>query len=154
MTFGEVPGVPEGSAFADRAEVRSAAVHLPLQAGIAGRAATGAESIVVSGGYQDDRDYGDLMIYTGAGGRAPNGEQIADQHFTGPNLALIRNAVDGITLRVVRGANGEPTFSPATGYRYDGLFAVTRYWREPGIDRDPNRHLCGRRAHSTARPPT
>lgn len=32
----------------------------------------GADSIVVSGGYPDDADYGDEIIYTGHGGRDPD----------------------------------------------------------------------------------
>jgi putative restriction endonuclease len=108
-------------------------VHLPLQAGISGRAAVGAESIVVSGGYEDDLDFGELIVYTGAGGRGrQGGAQIADQEFAGVNLALARNAIEGLPVRVIRGARGAPVFSPATGYRYDGLFAVTRYWRDTG----------------------
>jgi putative restriction endonuclease len=133
MPFGEIVGNPEGTTFADRAAVRAAGVHAPLQAGIAGSALTGAESLVVSGGYEDDEDYGDLIIYTGAGGRGGiGGPQIEDQIFEGPNLALVKSAVEGLPVRVVRGARGEPAFSPASGYRYDGLFSVTRYWREDG----------------------
>jgi hypothetical protein len=37
-------------------------------------------SIVLSGGYVDDLDEGDLIVYTGEGGRDPGtGRQIADQ---------------------------------------------------------------------------
>jgi putative restriction endonuclease len=36
--------------------------------GIHGTAKEGADSIVVSGGYVDDRDMGDVIIYTGEGG--------------------------------------------------------------------------------------
>src|SRR5207245_1891174 len=90
------------------------------------------ESVVVSGGYEDDEDFGALLIYTGAGGRGEDGSQVADQAFRAQNMALVKSAVDGIPIRVVRGARGEPATSPAIGYRYDGLYAVTRYWRETG----------------------
>ena len=33
--------------------------------GIGGTKAEGADSIVVNGGYEDDEDYGDEIIYTG-----------------------------------------------------------------------------------------
>jgi putative restriction endonuclease len=133
MPFGEIAGNPEGTSYADRAAVRAAGVHPPLQAGIAGSAKTGAESIVVSGGYEDDDDYGDLIIYTGAGGRGGvGGPQIEDQKLEGPNLALARSCVEALPVRVVRGARGEAAFRPPTGYRYDGLYLVTRYWKEPG----------------------
>ncbi len=65
-------------------------MHLPLQHGIARRAAVGAESIVVSGGYEDDEDFRSLIIYTGAGGRGDDGTQIADQSFTAQNPALVK----------------------------------------------------------------
>jgi putative restriction endonuclease len=102
-------------------------------AGISGAAAEGADSIVVSGGYEDDEDYGDLIVYTGHGGRdLATGVQIADQEFTRQNLALVKSEAEGLPVRVVRGAEGEAAYSPATGYRYDGLFRVEESWREPG----------------------
>ncbi|MGN6430905.1 MAG: YDG/SRA domain-containing protein [Gaiellaceae bacterium] len=33
------------------------------------------DSIVISGGYEDDEDYGDLIVYTGAGGRSVRRER-------------------------------------------------------------------------------
>jgi putative restriction endonuclease len=133
VAFGEIPGNPEGTTYSDRAAVLAVGVHRQNQAGIVGPAAVGAESIVVSGGYEDDADYGDLIIYTGHGGRGPDGSQVANQEFRAQNQAMVKSCVDGLPVRVVRGARGEPAHSPATGYRYDGLFAVTRYWREQGI---------------------
>jgi putative restriction endonuclease len=132
MAFGEIPPIPEGTTYADRRALHDAGVHRPIQAGIAGGAPTGAESIVVSGGYEDDEDYGNLIIYTGHGGRGPDGSQVTDQVFEAQNQALVKSCVEGLPIRVVRGARGEAAFSPASGYRYDGLFAVTRYWREEG----------------------
>lgn len=78
-------------------------MHRPLQHGISGAGAEGADSIVVSGGYEDDEDYGDLIIYTGAGGRDPaTGAQIADQEFEVQNLALVKSEAEGLPVRVVR----------------------------------------------------
>src|SRR5215212_10498477 len=92
LAFGAVPDAVEGDHFVDRRDLYEAGIHRPTQAGIAGREAEGAESIVLSGGYEDDEDYGDLIIYTGQGGRDPaTGKQIADQEFTGQNQALRRN---------------------------------------------------------------
>jgi len=102
--------------------------------GISGAAAEGADSIVVSGGYEDDRDYGDYIIYTGAGGRdQATGKQIADQEFTAQNLALVKSESEGFPIRVTRGSGGEPTYSPEIGFRYDGLFRVEESWRERGV---------------------
>ncbi|TDE58150.1 hypothetical protein E1295_05940 [Nonomuraea mesophila] len=123
--------------FQNRRELHDAKIHRPLQAGICGTAERGgAESIVVSGGYKDDRDYGNVIIYTGHGGRDPNsGMQIADQSpkHSG-NAALIKNIITGLPVRVVRGASGDPEHSPEYGYRYDGLFKVTDYWTARSID--------------------
>ena len=77
--FGDIAGQPEGSRYASRQDAHYAAVHRPLQAGISGAAAERADSIVVSGGYEDDQDLGDTIVYTGHGGNDPNtGTQVAD----------------------------------------------------------------------------
>jgi putative restriction endonuclease len=81
--FGEIPGVVEGTHFLSRADAAEAGVHRPRQAGISGGANEGADSIVVSGGYEDDEDLGDLITYTGHGGNDPaTGSQVADQTLT------------------------------------------------------------------------
>jgi putative restriction endonuclease len=131
--FGDISGIEEGARFNSRAELAEAGVHRPLRGGISGAAAEGAESIVVSGGYEDDEDLGDELIYTGHGGQNPETRiQIADQELTRQNLALAVSSDRGLPVRVVRGAGGDRAYSPSAGYRYDGLFYVERYWREPG----------------------
>jgi putative restriction endonuclease len=66
------------------------------------------------------------------GGQNDRGEQIADQEFKAGNRALAVSADEGLPVRVVRGAGGDPAFSPGTGYRYDGLFYVEKYWHDTG----------------------
>jgi putative restriction endonuclease len=56
MPIGEIAGIAPGSTFASRRELYDAGVHRALQAGIVGAASTGAESVVLSGGYVDDQD--------------------------------------------------------------------------------------------------
>lgn len=51
-------------------------VHRPHVAGIHGREAHCAYSIVLSGGYEDDVDNGDEFIYTGSGGRDLSGKSL------------------------------------------------------------------------------
>jgi predicted restriction endonuclease len=135
--YGATIGVKPGTVFRNRMELHKAGVHRPLQAGICGTAERGgAESIVVSGGYKDDRDYGETIIYTGHGGRDPNtGQQVRDQspEDTG-NAALIKSMTTGLPVRVVRGSGGNPLFSPEQGYSYDGLFRVTDYSVQPSVD--------------------
>lgn len=131
--FGHLAGYPEGSLFENRAELHAAGVHRHLQAGISGSQIEGAESIVLSGGYEDDQDLGNLIIYTGYGGRDPEtGKQTRDQPFTRWNRALAYSAQNGLPVRVIRGSEHDSPYSPPTGYSYDGLYAVEDYWHETG----------------------
>ena len=108
-------------------------VHRPTVAGISGSSKQGCDSIVLNGGYVDDEDYGDLIIYTGEGGQDPSGRQVRDQQLTRGNLALKLSCDEGYPVRVSRGPKGAKLWSPSNGYRYDGLYLVVRYWPDIGI---------------------
>jgi putative restriction endonuclease len=85
------------------------------------------------GGYEDDEDHGDVIVYTGHGGKdRKTGKQIRDQQLTLGNLALARSHLEGLPVRVIRGAELDSPYAPATGYRYDGLYIVEEHWVEPG----------------------
>jgi putative restriction endonuclease len=122
--FGEVDGIAEGTLFTSYAELNQAKIHTQTQAGISGSQNEGADSIVVSGGYEDDQDFGDEIIYTGQGGRDASGKQIADQTLIRGNLALAKSELEGLPVRVIRGAHKGNPFAPSIGYRYDGLYMV------------------------------
>ena len=124
--FGNIAGITPGERiYASRKDIAEAGIHKPLQAGISGSGEEGADSIVVSGGYEDDEDRGDTIIYTGEGGRDPTtGRQTHDQKLTSRNLALAGNSLNGRPVRVTRKVDG--------GYRYDGLFNVESYWSKRG----------------------
>jgi putative restriction endonuclease len=129
--FGEVPGVPPGTVFTSRQALHDAGVHVPVEAGISGGETEGADSIVISGGYADDEDYGDYIIYTGHGGRDRGSSEIVrDQSFASGNKALAVSSVEQLPVRVIRGSGGDPKYSPASGFRYDGLYFVERYWED------------------------
>lgn len=131
--YGELDGHPEGEWFDSRKSLAASGIHRPLQAGICGSPDEGAESIILSGGYEDDIDNGDVIIYTGHGGRDPSsGSQVEDQMLTRQNLALAKNKELHIPVRVVRGYEHRSNFSPNTGYRYDGLYEVEDYWLAQG----------------------
>jgi putative restriction endonuclease len=131
--FGHVPGYPEGSLFENRAELNASRVHTPTQAGISGSQTEGAESIVLSGGYEDDADYDDTIIYTGHGGRDPStGQQTHDQPFARGNRALALSKQNGLPVRVIRGSSHDSPYSPPSGYSYDGLYAVEDFWHDVG----------------------
>ena len=132
--FGDIDGVTVGDTFANRHELHRDGVHRPTQAGISGSAYEGADSIVVSGGYEDDADFGDIIIYTGHGGRDPStGSQTSDQKLTKGNMALAGNKMSGLPVRVIRGTNQASPHAPASGYRYDGLYRVGDYWCTKGL---------------------
>jgi len=131
--FGHIPNQPEGTTYSNRLEVALSGVHSPLQAGISGSQTEGADSIVLSGGYEDDRDYDNVIIYTGHGGRdLVTGKQVSHQLLIRQNLALALNCQTGLPVRVVRGEKHSSPYAPTRGYRYDGLFIVESYWKEKG----------------------
>jgi putative restriction endonuclease len=129
--LGEVPGIVPGTLFRSRHELYDKKLHRALMSGIAPH----GSSIVLSGGYVDDEDLGDLIIYTGEGGRdATTGRQIADQQLVRGNKALAENHLNGIPIRVHRGQAHVPDIPEGFRYRYDGLYHVARYWQERGKD--------------------
>lgn len=131
--FGQIDGIIEGDTFENRIELSIAKVHRPIQAGISGSGKDGANSIVISGGYEDDEDYGDIIVYTGQGGRSNTSKvQVADQTLTRGNKGLAVSCEKQLPVRVVRGADENSKFAPKFGYRYDGLYYVTDYWHEKG----------------------
>ncbi|WP_432930397.1 YDG/SRA domain-containing protein [Microbispora sp. CA-135349] len=140
IQFGHIPGYPEGSSFRRRAELQAAGLHSQNMAGISGTAKTGADAIVVSGGYIDDADYGDVIVYTGHGGRDQSSErQVRDQKITDwGNAALVRSQLEGFPVRVIRGRHKkkhqQSPYAPISGYRYDGLYRVEDHWSKLGVD--------------------
>lgn len=132
--IGAVPGVEVGAWFEDRVALRAVGMHLPTQAGICGRAEDGAESVVLNGGYPDDWDGGDTILYTGAGGQNAAGRHTADQTLNRTNSALVTSLRLGLPIRVIRGSRLDGPNAPESGYRYDGLYRVTDYWPETGLD--------------------
>src|SRR3954449_9399076 len=63
MAIGDRSDIQPGRLFASRRELFDAGVHRAPQAGGVGARAMGAESIVLSGGYAEDDDYGDIVIH-------------------------------------------------------------------------------------------
>lgn len=132
-TFGKIEGVIEGDIFKNRAEVKAAGLHAQTQAGISGAAYEGADAIVLNEGYEDDEDEGDVILYTGQGGRdTSTGQQIADQKLHLGNQALVTSEQQGHPIRVIRGPKLKSRFAPSSGYRYDGLYLIEKHWWEQG----------------------
>jgi len=142
--FGDIRGMPIGKTWRSRAECRKDGVHFMLEHGIHGDS-EGAYSVVLSGGYKDDKDSGTTFIYTGSGGKGTEftpasrgdkgGSQHSDQSFDNPyNRALQKSVETRRPVRVVRGPNPKSSYGTVHGYRYDGLYLVDRAWKEPGED--------------------
>ncbi|MEB2527410.1 YDG/SRA domain-containing protein [Kocuria rosea] len=134
LVFGQIPGVYPGRTFSARAELRAAGVHMPPMHGIQGNPEDGADSIVLSGGYPDDEDLGDVIIFTGAGGQHRLKRiQLKDQSFSARwNAALVRSHLDARPVRVTSG-NGKTKISPDK-YVYRGLYLVDDYWYKVGAE--------------------
>jgi putative restriction endonuclease len=131
--FGHIPDYPVGSWFESRAALSEAGLHRPRVAGISGTEGEGADSIVLSGGYEDDTDWGNEIVYTGHGGRdQATGKQITHQKLSRGNLALAKSRLEGLPVRVIRGSTHKSSYSPPKGYRYDGLYRVEDHWQERG----------------------
>ncbi|GAB6903652.1 YDG/SRA domain-containing protein [Kineosporia succinea] len=125
--FGHIAGHPTGSVFAKREDVRQARLHRHGRRGISGNYEEGADAICLSGGYKDDRDEGDWILYTGEGGQDEKKVQVEDQKDTQGNSALKLSETMSLPIRVIRGANAKGTHSPKSGFRYDGLYIVARH---------------------------
>ncbi|KAK7407769.1 hypothetical protein VNO78_09835 [Psophocarpus tetragonolobus] len=137
---GAIPGVCIGDVFLYRMELCVVGLHGQPQAGIdylpASMSSNGepiATSVIVSGGYEDDVDEGDVIIYSGHGGQDKHSKQVFHQKLEGGNLAMERSMHYGIEVRVIRGVRYEGAAS-ATGklYVYDGLYRILECWFDVG----------------------
>ncbi|KAK9907971.1 hypothetical protein WJX75_000839 [Coccomyxa subellipsoidea] len=129
--IGQVPGVAVGAKFQNKGELAIMGVHCNITGGIYFKGKNPAYSIVLAGNYADDHDAGDVIDYTGMGGQDSDGRQVTDQDWNRGNLALKLSFEQGTPIRVARGRNVEKT--------YDGLYRVTKCWKEAGKD---DRIIC------------
>ncbi|KAL7212696.1 hypothetical protein ACSBR2_015388 [Camellia fascicularis] len=141
--IGSVPGVEVGDEFQYRVELALVGIHRLYQAGIDYINQGGmiiATSIVASGGYADDLDNPDVLIYSGQGGTAVGRDkQHEDQKLERGNLALKNSITANNPVRVIRGSketkasNSEARAKIVlTTYIYDDLYTVKRYWHDVG----------------------
>ncbi|KAK9275953.1 hypothetical protein L1049_023228 [Liquidambar formosana] len=141
--LGPVLGVEVGDEFHYRVELVIVGIHRQFQAGIdyvKQRGEVIATSIVASGGYADDLDNSDVLIYTGSGGNVIGGDkQPEDQKLERGNLAL-KNSINAKNpVRVIRGFketkasdSSDARGKIVTTYTYDGLYLVEKCWQEVG----------------------
>ncbi|XP_024985495.1 histone-lysine N-methyltransferase family member SUVH9-like isoform X2 [Cynara cardunculus var. scolymus] len=122
----------------ERMELCVVGMHGQAQAGIdyltSSQSSNGepiATSVIVSGGYEDDEDAGDVIVYTGHGGQDKNSRQVVHQKLEGGNLAMERSMHYGIEVRVIRGFRYEGSASGKV-YVYDGLYKIVEAWFDVG----------------------
>ena len=86
----------------------------------------------MSDGYSDDEIQGDLITYTGFGGRDPHtGRHIADQKLIKGNSGLVRDYELGRPVRVLVKESVLTNDKSGTSYVYLGLYVVTQWsWGE------------------------
>ncbi|XP_071719757.1 histone-lysine N-methyltransferase family member SUVH9-like [Rutidosis leptorrhynchoides] len=135
---GPIPGVNVGDVFMFRMELCVLGIHGQTQAGIdylsSSQSSNGepvATSVIVSGGYEDDEDQGDVIVYTGHGGQDGNSRQVVHQKLEGGNLGMERSMHYGIEVRVVRGFKYKGCTSGKI-YVYDGIYKIEDSWFEIG----------------------
>lgn len=135
---GSIPGVEIGDTFLYRLELCVIGLHGQPQAGIdfltAERSSNGepiATSIIVSGGYEDDEDTGEVLVYSGHGGQDNKHRQHQHQRLESGNLAMERSMHYGIEVRVIRGFKYDNAVSSKV-YVYDGLYRIVEYWFDVG----------------------
>jgi predicted restriction endonuclease len=127
-------GIEEGQLFADRKALIRAGLHRSTMHGIDGNGNEGVSAIVLSGGYEDDQDLGDEIIYTGHGGNDPvTKQQIQHQSWEDHgNKGLVVSEMRNLPVRVIRGYKHASPWSPDSGYRFAGIFKVMEHWEEMG----------------------
>ncbi|XP_057980274.1 histone-lysine N-methyltransferase, H3 lysine-9 specific SUVH1-like [Malania oleifera] len=137
--IGDVPGVEIGDIFFFRMELCLVGLHAQSMAGIDYMVIKGdleedpfAVSIVSSGGYDDEAEDRDVLIYSGQGGNFNRKDrQAADQKLERGNLALERSLRRENDVRVIRGMKDAVSPS-ARVYVYDGLYTIHDSWMEKG----------------------
>ncbi|KAG6577657.1 Histone-lysine N-methyltransferase, H3 lysine-9 specific SUVH6, partial [Cucurbita argyrosperma subsp. sororia] len=130
--LGPVPGVEVGDEFRYRIELNIIGLHRQVQGGIdyvkCGKKIL-ATSIVASGGYTNNLDNSDVLIYTGQGGNMMNSDKKPeDQKLERGNLALKNSFDEKSPVRVIRGYES----SDGKTYVFDGLYLVEKWWQDMG----------------------
>ncbi|KAL3698274.1 hypothetical protein R1sor_012350 [Riccia sorocarpa] len=150
---GSIPGVRVGDKFKFREELLLLIVTRTTQAGIEyipasesdyvgkdGRRVSVAVSVVCSGGYKDNEDDGESLVYVGSGGHknlvkssGATDQKEKDQKLVRGNLALRNSSELGVPVRVIRGEmHYEDNRRMRKRYCYDGLYDVKKYYKAVG----------------------
>lgn len=133
--IGPVPGVEIGDIFFYRIEMNILGLHAQIMSGIdylpathVGKDGSLAVSIISSGGYENDEDDTDILVYTGQGGNSRYKDN-HDQKLVKGNLALMNSAKMKNQIRVVRGVE-DPFLDSGKVYIYDGIYRIEDSWMD------------------------
>lgn len=128
--LGSLPGVKVGDQFRYRAELVVVGLHARFISGINYMEKDGkkiATSVVCSGRYSSDKEFTDVLIYSGQGGnRIMGGQNIKDQALVRGNLALKNSMDEKNPVRVILGRRS----SKIKTFTYYGLYIVSHFWKE------------------------
>ncbi|XP_073276109.1 histone-lysine N-methyltransferase, H3 lysine-9 specific SUVH1-like [Primulina huaijiensis] len=134
--IGHVTGVEVGDIFFFRMELCVVGLHSPSMAGIdymgvkiASDEEPVAVSIVSSGGYDDQGDDPDVLVYSGHGGVHRRDGQMFDQKLEKGNLALEKSLHRANDVRVLRGVK-DAAGTTGKMYIYDGIYKIQESWAE------------------------
>ncbi|KAK1629151.1 hypothetical protein QYE76_003466 [Lolium multiflorum] len=133
--IGPVPGVEIGDIFFYRLELNILGLHVPIMGGVdylpathVGKDGSLAVSVISSGGYDNDENDTDTLVYTGHGGNSRYKDQ-HDQKLVRGNLALKNSAKKKNQIRVVRGVE-DPFINSGKVYIYDGIYRIEDSWMD------------------------
>ncbi|GKD83326.1 histone-lysine N-methyltransferase family member SUVH9-like protein [Tanacetum coccineum] len=90
-----------------------------------------ATSVIVSGGYEYDKDAGNVIVYTRQSGQDKHSRQEVHQKLEGWNLAMEKSMHYRIEVKVIRGFKYEGSASGKV-YVYDGLYKIVEAWFDVG----------------------
>ncbi|TID23563.1 hypothetical protein E2P81_ATG03128 [Venturia nashicola] len=100
--------------------------HGHIMGGIAGAPNEGVWSIVISGGYKGlDEDRGDTILYSGSG-KGSEDNTTDTPVVTRATRAMQTAHTLGNTIRVIRSSRSDWRHAPEIGFRYDGLYRISR----------------------------
>ncbi|KAL1743582.1 hypothetical protein HDZ31DRAFT_64886 [Schizophyllum fasciatum] len=123
-THGHIPGIAPGTVFADRKELKESGVHAVLRQGIhAEKLAGGAYSVLVPA---ETAAIAIKMKEIECGLDKKGGKQVEHQVWTYANKALQTSYQARKPVRVIRGHQLASPYAPESGFRYDGLYRVTK----------------------------
>ena len=130
--FGDL-GLEKNQDVGNRASMHQNGLHSNRQRGISWDN-IGADAVVISGGYRDDKDEGNYILYTGEGGQDEKGRQVSDQSedSTG-NRMLKQSWIKNYPIRVFSLVPGS---SPAS-YRFRGMYLIMDVTKGPSGETGP-----------------